>query len=88
MNEDFLYATLLAYSRARPRQADRAEATFRKACLSGIDVNEFVVTAAVWAMGRSRCQQLLFGVGVNCSVPDTPKLKPSIRVPAYLSAGA
>lgn len=73
MNEDFLYATLLAYSRARPRQADRAEATFRKACMNGIDVNEPVVTAAVGAMGHLRCQQLLSGLGVIRSVPTTPK---------------
>jgi len=88
MNEDFLYASLLAYSRARPRRADQAEATFRKACVNGVDVNEVVVTAAVLAMGRLRCQDLLSGLGVICSVPDTPKSKPFACLDNYHAAGA
>merc|ERR1712113_1302018 len=36
MNEYFLYAMLLAYASAQPRQVQRAEAAFREACLGGI----------------------------------------------------
>jgi len=59
MNAYFLYALLLAYASARPRQADRAEAAFREACTQEVEVNKHVVTVLARAVGRSRCQQLM-----------------------------
>jgi len=63
MNEYFLYALLLAYASGRPRQADRAEAAFRKACKSGVKINKFVLTALARASGRVRCNQLVAEMG-------------------------
>merc|ERR1740121_2725904 len=59
MNAYFLYALLIAYASARPRQAERAEASFRAACASGIEVNKHVLTALARAVGRARCHQLV-----------------------------
>ena len=50
-NEYFLYAQLLAYASARPRQTDRAEATFRKAYAKGLEANKH----APWAVFISGC---------------------------------
>merc|ERR1719387_1712452 len=66
MNEYFLYTLLLAYASARPRQGDRAEATFRKASIKGVKINKFVLTAAARAMGRIRCNELVIELGVTC----------------------
>jgi pentatricopeptide repeat domain-containing protein 1 len=78
MNEYFLYAVLLAYASAMPRQAARAEVAFREAINAGVKVNKFVITAAVRAMGRLRCDQLIAELGVTsvASRPQ-PKYQPS-----------
>lgn len=39
-NEYFLYALLLGYASARPRQSERAEQAFRKAYAKGIEANK------------------------------------------------
>merc|ERR1719356_1365956 len=44
MNEYFLYATLLAYATAKPREAERAEVAFRRACLAGVELNKHVLS--------------------------------------------
>merc|ERR1719414_2603995 len=67
MNEYFLYALLLAYAAARPRQADRAEVAFRRACSSGIPSNKHVLAALARAVGRLRCHELTRDV---CSSTD------------------
>jgi len=59
MNSHFLFALLLSYSKGRPRQADRAEAAFRKAMAAGIEINQHLRSVLIAALGRSRCQQVL-----------------------------
>lgn len=58
-NEYFLYAQLLSYATARPRQSERAEACFRKAHKNGIQANDHVVGALCRAVGRNRCVELM-----------------------------
>merc|ERR1719473_973181 len=59
MNEYFLYALLLAYASARPRQSDRAESALRDAVRAGIEINRHVLTALGRAVGRNRSQELM-----------------------------
>jgi len=59
MNEYFLYAQLLSYAVARPRQAQRAEACFRKALCASVKANDHVVGALARAVGRQRCTELM-----------------------------
>merc|ERR1719446_929675 len=81
MNEYFLYAQLLAYASAQPRKADRAEAVFREAIIAGVKINKFVITAAVRAMGRMRCDQTIAELGVTCSASKPqPKYAPTRRM--------
>eukprot|EP00931_Biecheleriopsis_adriatica_P001503 TRINITY_DN10186_c0_g1_i1.p1 TRINITY_DN10186_c0_g1~~TRINITY_DN10186_c0_g1_i1.p1 ORF type:complete len:632 (-),score=130.51 TRINITY_DN10186_c0_g1_i1:81-1976(-) len=54
----FLYAMLLAYSRAKPRQSERAEAAVIKALDSGLQLNERVFKALSLAVGRQRALEL------------------------------
>jgi pentatricopeptide repeat protein len=68
MNDYFLYALLLSYATAHPRQAGRAEAAFREACSQNVQMNSFVQTAAVRAMGRLRCEQLAAELNVTFSI--------------------
>merc|ERR1712173_155368 len=42
MNEYFLYALLLAYASAKPRQAKRAETAFLEAIADGVPANKHV----------------------------------------------
>jgi len=58
MNEYFLYTLLLAYASARPREATRAEAAFRKSRAEGVPANRHVLAALARATGRARCQEL------------------------------
>lgn len=65
MNDYFLYSVLLAYSRAKPRRGDRAEAAFYKAMSDGVQPNERIVKALSSAVGRARCTQILNGLGLH-----------------------
>jgi len=58
-NEYFLYAQLLSYSTARPRQAERAEQCFRKAMKMHLQANDHVVSALSRAVGRDHCEELM-----------------------------
>lgn len=58
LNEYFLYAQLVAYASARPRQVQRAEACFRAAARQGVKINDHVITALTRAVGRGRSLQL------------------------------
>jgi pentatricopeptide repeat protein len=57
-NEYFLYAQLLAYGNARPKQCARAEHAFRKALSQGLHINDHVASALGRAVGRPRAAQL------------------------------
>jgi pentatricopeptide repeat domain-containing protein 1 len=81
MNEYFLYAQLLAYATAQPRQSARAEQTLREAVRSGIKVNKFVVTAAVRAMGRMRCDQILSEMASSTDASKIPPRYAATRKP-------
>jgi len=59
MNDYILYTLLLAYSRAKPRQADRAESAFKKAFSEGIKPNDRVIKVLTSAVGRPRCNDIL-----------------------------
>merc|ERR1711865_206000 len=65
MNEYFLYALLLAYASAKPRQAERAEQVFRDAKSMRIELNKHVVTALARAVGRSKANQLVQDVEIK-----------------------
>lgn len=58
-NEYFIYAQILSYATARPRQAQRAEACFREALRIGLKANDHVISALVRAVGRERCEELM-----------------------------
>merc|ERR1719258_90300 len=58
MNEYFLYALLLAYASAKPRQAERAEQAFRDAKSMKVGMNKHVLTALARAVGRAKANQL------------------------------
>jgi|Transcript_108097 pentatricopeptide repeat protein len=70
LNDYFLYTMLLAYSRAKPRRGDRAEATFRKALNSGVQPNDRVVKALSSAVGRARCASILQSCGLEQLIPS------------------
>merc|ERR1719446_74511 len=74
MNEYFLYALLLAYASARPRQAERAEAAFRDALNAGVEVNRHVLTALGRAVGRTRCNELARELEVR-EQPTVPRTR-------------
>eukprot|EP00927_Polykrikos_kofoidii_P074261 TRINITY_DN70249_c0_g1_i1.p1 TRINITY_DN70249_c0_g1~~TRINITY_DN70249_c0_g1_i1.p1 ORF type:complete len:689 (+),score=96.20 TRINITY_DN70249_c0_g1_i1:241-2307(+) len=57
-NDYFLYTMLLAYSRAKPREAQRAETEFRRALATGLKANPHLIKALYSAVGRNRCLQL------------------------------
>lgn len=59
MNDYFLYAVLLAYATAKPREAERAEAAFRQACNTGVELNKHVLSVLWRAVGRKRGHQLV-----------------------------
>jgi pentatricopeptide repeat domain-containing protein 1 len=52
VNEYFLYAQLIAYSKARPRQEGKAVAAFRKGLAQGLQINERILAALRRAIGR------------------------------------
>jgi len=58
MNDFFLYSLLLAYSRSRVRQAERAEAAFVKAMQNGVQMNERIQKVLASAVGYGRAQHL------------------------------
>jgi len=73
MNDYFLSALLHAYASAQVWQKERAEVALHDAVQAGVNVNKFVVTAAVRAMGRTRCDQILSELAV---APNASKRKP------------
>jgi pentatricopeptide repeat protein len=58
-NEYFIYAQLLAYATARPRQELRAEACFREAAARGVRLNDHIQSALTRAVGKPRCAELM-----------------------------
>jgi pentatricopeptide repeat protein len=58
-NEYFVYAQLLAYATARPRQAQRAERCFRKAMQHGLEANDHIVGALTRATTKQRAEAIL-----------------------------
>lgn len=68
MNEYFLYALLLGYASARPRQSERAEQAFRKAYAKGIEANKHVLTALGRAVGRGKAAQIVKDLGIPSAV--------------------
>lgn len=73
VNEYFLYAQLLAYATARPRQGHRAELCFRNALTSGLKPNDHVVGALARAVGRARCSDLMCELCDGRAVPLPPQ---------------
>jgi pentatricopeptide repeat protein len=59
LNDYFLYAMLLAYSRSRPRQNQKAEEAYLKAVRGGLQVNDRIFKVLVQAAGRQRATQLV-----------------------------
>lgn len=58
INDYFLYTMLLAYSRAKPRQPQRAESKFIEALQQGVQTNDRIFKALSSAVGRQRALQL------------------------------
>jgi len=71
-NEYFVYAQMLAYASARPRQAKRAEVCFRQAMSAGIAANDHIVGVLTRSVGRQRCQELLEELGDNRHTAQQP----------------
>merc|ERR1719444_363946 len=61
VNEYFLYAQLISYANAQPRQIERAELAFRKAVDNGVNTNRHVVGALARVVGRKRSHELVQG---------------------------
>merc|ERR1719476_242417 len=57
-NAYFVYAQLLSYATARPRQSRKAEQCFREAVAAGISANDHIRTALARAVGRPRSMEL------------------------------
>lgn len=74
-NDYFVYAQLLAYAVARPRQGQRAEACFRSAVASGVRANDHVVGVLSRAVGRPRCIELMNELCDGRAVPLPPARK-------------
>merc|ERR1719330_926722 len=72
VNEFFLYAQLLSYATARPRQVQRAEACFRSALDAGVKANDHVVGVLARAVGRERCTELMLELCGGRNVPLPP----------------
>jgi len=68
-NEYFLYAQLLSYATARPRQAERAEQCFRKAMKMHLQANDHVVGALERAVGPHRLQELMAELCIGFTIP-------------------
>jgi pentatricopeptide repeat protein len=68
MNEYFLYALLVAYASALPRQSQRAEAALRDAVEAGIEISRHVLTALGQAVDRARCQELMAELDIRFPV--------------------
>jgi len=68
-NEYFLYAQLLSYATARPREAERAEECLRKALRCGLQANDHVVGALCRAVGRDHAVALMDELCNGRSVP-------------------
>lgn len=74
LNEYFLYAQLLSYATARPRQALRAESCFRSALKTGgVRVNDQVVGVLARGVGRQRCMELMAELCDGRPVPNPPQ---------------
>eukprot|EP00439_Symbiodinium_sp_Y106_P004942 s7317_g1.t1 len=66
VNDFFLYALLLAYSRSWPKQKDRAEASFLRFVQNGkIRINKYIVSGLHRAVGvdSSECHQCMAELG-------------------------
>mmetsp|Transcript_84026 Transcript_84026/g.145167 ORF Transcript_84026/g.145167 Transcript_84026/m.145167 type:complete len:141 (+) Transcript_84026:66-488(+) len=72
INEYFLYAQLLSYATAKPRQDQRAELCFRSALRSGLKCNDHVVGALARSVGRARCTELMRELCNGRPVPSPP----------------
>eukprot|EP00747_Dinoflagellata_sp_TGD_P093506 gnl/TRDRNA2_/TRDRNA2_165784_c0_seq4.p1 gnl/TRDRNA2_/TRDRNA2_165784_c0~~gnl/TRDRNA2_/TRDRNA2_165784_c0_seq4.p1 ORF type:complete len:621 (+),score=141.56 gnl/TRDRNA2_/TRDRNA2_165784_c0_seq4:57-1865(+) len=66
MNEYFLYAQLLAYACAKPKQPGRAEKAFKDAHSRGLDMNAHVTAALGRAVGRTRAAE----IRKECGLPE------------------
>eukprot|EP00435_Cladocopium_sp_Y103_P042498 s2801_g11.t1 len=78
-NEYFLYALLLGYASARPRQSERAEQAFRKAYAKGIEANKHVLTALGRAVGRGRAAQIVKDLGIPSAMETELRAPRSAR---------
>lgn len=72
-NEYFVYAQLLSYATARPRQAQKAEQCFRTTLRGGLKVNDHVVGALARAVGRDHCIELMSELCNGRAVPLPPQ---------------
>jgi len=88
VNEFFLYAQLLSYAVARPRQSERAELCFRSALSVGVKANDHVVGALARAMGRARCSELMTELCGGREVPDGAARRGGPRINATCGGGA
>jgi len=59
MSDYFLYALLLAYASATPKQGRRAETAIREAVRKGIQINDQLVAGLSRALGRPAAEALL-----------------------------
>lgn len=67
-NEYFVYAQLLAYATAKPKEVKRAEAYIREAVQDGVVPNQHIFAGLVRALGRKRAIDLLTELGQKIPV--------------------
>ncbi|CAE7729478.1 unnamed protein product [Symbiodinium sp. CCMP2592] len=66
VNDFFLYALLLAYSHAWPKQTQRAEASFLRFVQNGkIRINKYIVSGLHRAVGGIRTKELVYKTGAR-----------------------
>ncbi|CAE7946015.1 unnamed protein product [Symbiodinium sp. KB8] len=66
VNDFFLYALLLAYSYAWPKQTARAEASFLRFVQNGkIRINKYILSGLHRAVGRIRTKELVYKTGAS-----------------------
>ena len=70
-NDYFLNVLLSAYTRANPRQKDKAEAAIREAWSRGVEVNEIVVASLERCVGRERYKVLQAELGLCAPKPPS-----------------
>lgn len=84
VNDYFLYAQLLAYASAQPKQGAKAEAAFRRAMAMGVQTNAHVHHALLRAVGQHRTADLMSQFGISSGRSQGRHVGPTRRCRAVV----